>query len=245
MQNKRILLASWTFYPAWSYGGIARAMYELALMYAKDGYTVDVVTSDVFDNDSRHSKTFENINGVNIRYFRNLSNWAANQLKFPLPIGLSDWLRENIRSYDIVHIADFRNPFNFLVYRYCRKYGVPYVVSPFGTVPYELDAKFPIKKLFDLLWSKRMLIDAKYVTVQTQSEFEQLVQFGTDPKKTKIIPLMVDFEKFSKLPNPGIIRSKFGIPTDSKVLLFVGRIHEYKATKMMLDCFADYEKSFP
>lgn len=62
MGNKRILIASWTFYPAWSYGGIARVMYELASQYAKDGYEVDCISTDVLDATTRHNKTEDRVN---------------------------------------------------------------------------------------------------------------------------------------------------------------------------------------
>lgn len=62
MRNKKILIASRTFYPAWSYGGIARVMYELASQYAKDGYEVDCISTDVFDNMTRHNKTEDTVN---------------------------------------------------------------------------------------------------------------------------------------------------------------------------------------
>lgn len=59
----------------------------------------------------------------------------------------------------------------------CKKHNIPYIVSPFGCVPYEMDAKFIIKKAFDLVWSKNMMKQAKYITVQTQSEFDEVHKF--------------------------------------------------------------------
>ncbi|HBB03982.1 TPA: hypothetical protein DCZ39_03735 [Patescibacteria group bacterium] len=114
---------------------------------------------------------------MKIYYFKNLSNRLANKLKFPVPLGLKTRLKHNIKNYDIVHIADFRNVFNYQIYAQCKKHAIPYIVSPFGCVPYEMDAKFFIKKIFDLLWSKNMLKQAKYVTVQTQSEFDEVHKF--------------------------------------------------------------------
>lgn len=61
MKNKKILIASWTFYPAWSYGGIARVMYDLAAQYAKDGHEVDCITTDVFDDKKRHDKSEDTV----------------------------------------------------------------------------------------------------------------------------------------------------------------------------------------
>ena len=59
MQNKKILIASWTYYPAWSYGGIARVMYDLSKNLVQDGHTVDAITTDVLDNATRNTKKSE------------------------------------------------------------------------------------------------------------------------------------------------------------------------------------------
>lgn len=245
MKNKRILIASWTFYPAWSYGGIARVMYELAIQYQKDWYEVDCITTDVFDEKKRYNKTKEVINWLKIYYFKNMSNVIANKLKFPTPLWLKKRLKNNIKEYDIIHIADFRNIFNHEIYIQCKKNKIPYIVSPFWCVPYEIDLKFPIKKAFDLIRSKNMMMEAKHVTVQTQSEFEELLKFGVDRNKIKLIPLMVDYTKFKTLPKVWFIREEYRISEKAKILLFVWRIHKYKATDMMVDCFFDYQKQIP
>lgn len=242
MKNKKILIASWTFYPAWSYGGIARVMYDLAAQYAKDGHEVDCITTDVFDDKKRHDKSEDTVSWIQIKYFKNISNILTNKLKFPIPLGLKARLKHNIKNYDVVHIADFRNMFNYQIYMQCKKHNIPYIVSPFGCVPYEMDAKFIIKKAFDLVWSKNMMKQAKYITVQTQSEFDEVHKFWIKKENIKLIPLMVDFEKFKNLPHHWSVREKYGISSTAKILLFVWRIHTYKATDMMIDCFFDYQK---
>lgn len=244
MENKkRILIASWTYYPAWSYGGIARVMYDLSKSLSMDWYSVDAITTDVFDNNSRNKKEQDTSEGIQIFYFKNRSNTIANKLKTPLPIGLSKWLETNIRKYDIVHIGDFRNLFNYEVFLYCKKYNIPYIISPFWTVPYKKDLRWIIKWIYDKTWSQDFLRNAKYITVQTENEKKELIAYGINPSIIKLIPLMIEYEKFKGLPEKGIIRKKYNISTDAKILLFVGRIHEYKATNMMIDCFHKYQKT--
>ena len=53
---------------------------------------------------------------------------------------------------------------------------------------------------------------------------------------------MIEFTKFQDTPERGLARKKHSIPLDATILLFVGRIHEYKATDMMIDCFYEYQK---
>lgn len=242
MQNKKILIATWTFYPAWGYWGIARVMFDLSKQLVNDGYDVDVITTDVFDNNSRHDRNRDYVDWMNIYYFKNLSNKLANIWKMPLPIHLCKWLKINIQKYNIVHIWDFRNIFNFIIYIYCKKYSIPYVLSPFWSVPFRSDLRWIIKKIFDITWSKKFLKQAKYVTVQTQSEYNEIFKYSGKQDNIKLIPLMIDYEKFRNTSERWVIRKKYVISDDAKVLLFVGRLHEYKATDMMIECFYEYQK---
>ncbi len=242
MKNKKILIASWTYYPAWSYGGIARVMYDLSKSLKEEGYAIDAITTDVLDNSSRNEKAEDIADGIHIFYFKNRNNLIANKLKTPLPIGLSHWLEKHITEYDIVHIGDFRNLFNYSIYRSCKKHQIPYIISPFWTVPYKKDIRGSIKWLYDMTWARDFLQDAKYVTVQTENEKQELIRFWIEENKIALIPLMIEFTKFQDTPERGLARKKHSIPLDATILLFVGRIHEYKATDMMIDCFYEYQK---
>lgn len=93
-------------------------------------------------------------------------------------------------------------------------------------------------------WSGRMLLEAKSVTVQTHDELDEVHSFWIPKKHIALIPLMVEYEKFKDLPERGIIRRKYWLWNDTKILLFVWRIHEYKATDMMLEVFYEYQKIY-
>ncbi|EKE26186.1 MAG: glycosyltransferase [uncultured bacterium (gcode 4)] len=245
MKKKRILIVSWTFFPAWSYWGIARVMFELAREYVKDWHHVDCISTDVFDNNSRNPKTEDNIDWMNIYYFKNVSHVLANKWKFPIPIWLRKWLKENIRNYDIVHIADFRNLMNYFTYKECIKNDIPYIVSSFGSIAYNFDFKMIIKKLFDFFWARKMMKQAKFVTSENENEAKCQNELWVPKEKIRIIPLMLDYEKFVNLSEPWEVRKKLNIDKDAKVLLFVWRIHRYKMPYMALDCFYDYQKKIP
>lgn len=244
MQNKNILIITPYFYPAWSYGGIPRVMFDLAKQLSNDGYTVECATTDVLDNEHRNEKAYEEVDGIKIHYFKNLSNKLVVNLKFPIPLGYRAWLEQNIQRFDVVHIADFRNLCSYYAYKACKKHSIPYIVSPFGTVPYTNDYKGIIKKIFDMSWSGRMLLEARSVTVQTNDELDEVITFWIPKEQISLIPLMVEYEKFKNLPERWIIRKQYSLRNDTKILLFVWRIHEYKATDMMLEVFYEYQKRY-
>ena len=89
-----------------------------------------------------------------------------------------------------------------------------------------------------------MLLNAKYVTVQTNDEYEEVNDFWVIKDNIKIIPLMIEYNKFMQLPEKWLIRKKYNISEKSKVLLFVWRIHEYKSTDMMIEVFYEFRKKY-
>jgi len=245
MQNKKnILIITPYFYPAWGYWWIPRVMFDLAKQFVNYWHNVECITTDVLDNHSRYNKEFETINWIKIYYFKNLSNKLVVNLKFPIPLWYNKWLKKNIHRFDIVHIADFRNMCSYYAYKNCKKYNIPYVISPFWTVPYTNDYKWIIKKIFDYSWSKDMLINAKYVTAQTDNELNEINNFWINRKKIKLIPLMIEFNKFKNLPEKWIVRKKYWLSNDIKILLFVWRINKYKSTDLMLESFCEYSKKY-
>lgn len=243
MKNKKILLASRTFYPAWAYGWIARVMYELSLALCSSGYRVDCISTDVLDDTKRNNVNHTLLeNWSNIYYFKNISNILAYRFKLPIPLWLWTWLNENITNYDIVHIGDLRNIFNFYIYTYCKKYSIPYIISPFWTAWARKDILYPIKKLFDLIRVKDFLLSAKYITAQIDKEIEDVISLGVNKDKVALIPLMIDTSKIISDSDYLNIREHHSLPSDATIFLFVWRIHEYKATKHMIHVFNMYNK---
>ena len=50
--------------------------------------------------------------------------------------------------------------------------------------------------------------------------------------------------EYNNLPLCGIFRRKFGIPEETKILLYIGRIHKTKGLDILVRAFADFAKNF-
>jgi len=63
----------------WAYGGIPRVMYELSRELTRMRHDVTVYTTDVLDQDKRcdQSGRETKVDGITVRYFRNISNSLA------------------------------------------------------------------------------------------------------------------------------------------------------------------------
>ena len=76
----RILQVTPYFYPAWTFGGPVKAVYELSKELVKKGHDVTVYTTDVCDRVSRSdvkSNAPVQVDGIRTYYFRNISKALA------------------------------------------------------------------------------------------------------------------------------------------------------------------------
>ena len=71
----RILQIIPYYAPAWGYGGPPRIMFDYARMLVSRGHKVTVYTTDAYRRDKRIEKAKDIIDGVEVRYFKNLSNY--------------------------------------------------------------------------------------------------------------------------------------------------------------------------
>lgn len=92
------------FHPA-HYGGTPKAAYDWALGLVHRGHEVTVFTTDAdWPKRIRHPAVKD---GIQIRTYRNLSNWLAYRCRMFLPLGL--FLFGSLDGFDIVHIHEYRN----------------------------------------------------------------------------------------------------------------------------------------
>lgn len=162
-----------------------------------------------------------------------------NKLGFSLMPGFIKQAQEIVKQSDIVHMHVFRTFQNVVLYYYCKKYNIPYVIDAHGAVPYHKNKRW-LKKLFDLIIGRRMLREAAYLIAETPTgvkEYEAL-KSGTPLEKIVIISPPFDIDEFAKLPERGSFRKKYNISPNKKVIMFLGRIHYIKGIDYLIKGFA-------
>ncbi len=75
-----------------------------------------------------------------------------------------------------------------------------------------------------------------------------LERSGLDPARIRSIPDAVDLHRFD--PNAarasGLgVRERFGIPSDARVVIYLGLLAEYQGTTLLIDAAADYLRQHP
>jgi len=234
----RILQVYPYFYPAWRYGGGTRVVYELSRYLANRGHKVTVYTTDALDEKSRVKVSTHPhyVKGVKTYYFKNLSNYLASRYILPLPMGLLPRIKEEIKEFEIIHLHGSRTFLNTVVHYYAKKYGIPYVLQPHGSLPRIIE-KQGLKKLYDWVWGNHILKDASKIIVVSKVEMEQCKEMGIDDSNITIIPNGLDIKRFKNLPRYGQFREKHGIGK-KHMILFLGRIHKIKGVDFLIKSFA-------
>lgn len=225
------------FYPAWPYGGTPRNAYGLCKELVKRGHEVTVFTTDALDAKDRIKETQETLDGIEVRRFRNMSNTVAFHHRIFLSPGMINAVRNNIKSFDLVHLNDYRTLQNLLVHHYARKYAIPYVLQARGSLV-RLISKQKLKALFDVMGGYRLLRDASRLIALAPLEVEQYMNQGVSKAKIDIVPNAIDLSQFENAPPRGDFRSKQGLKADNQVILFLGRIHKIKGIDLLIHAFA-------
>lgn len=232
----RILQVVPYFIPAWGYGGPQTTIYDLSKELVKRGHQVAVYTTDALNAKNRISETVETIDGIQVRRFRNLSNYIAHRYNFFWPQGMLSTTKKELPGFDIIHMYEYRTFQNVLVHHYAKKYGIPYIAQADGSLFPGL-GKRPLKTIFDLLFGHRIMSDASKLIAITPTEVEQYKELGAEESKIVQIPNSIDISEYEQLPEKGTFRKKYGI-TEENMVLFLGRIHKIKGVDILIKAVA-------
>jgi len=224
------------FYPAWAYGGTPKVVFELCRELVRKGHNVTVYTTDVFNKNSRQSAVGSRqstncieaeVEGIKIKYFKNISNSLAFNQKVFISPAISKALKKNLKQFDMVHLHEFRTLQNATAYKYLTKYKIPYVLSAHGSVLRLMGKEF-LKMLFDKSIGFKILKSAKRVIAVSNIEVEQYIKMGVERDRISLIPNGINISEFENADKvKGNFRRAYKL-SDKKILLFIGRLNAIK-----------------
>lgn len=229
------ILQAYIFFSIKFAGGTSDLMFKLCKALEKKNIKNTVLCgSHQFDSDL--SKKLKNTSFVVCRSF-------FDNLGFSITPGYINYLYKNLKYFDLVHMHVYRTFQNVIIYLFCKIYNVPYVMDAHGSVPYFTNKKF-LKKIYDFLIGKKILKDAKYLIAETEigkKEYLDLLP-SLDKNKIKIISPPFDTDEFERNFEKNKFRKKYNIPTSTKIISFLGRIHFIKGIDFLVKGFAELIK---
>jgi len=237
--------------PAWAYGGSVRAATDLTRALAAAGHQVYVLTTDTLSSTERTPIYREVIDGVQVIRVRNRSNWLRGKVNLSTPAGMQDTVRRLISKHriEVVHCHEVRTVENWLALPVANQLGVPVVVSPHGTLPYDTGRPI-IKKTWDRLLGHRMLSRFTQIIALTQNEAADARTIWTGrgaplrEEQISIVPNGVHLEDFAMLPAGGPFRERWKLGT-GPVVLYLGRLQARKGVQLLIPAFAQAVRQNP
>jgi glycosyltransferase involved in cell wall biosynthesis len=123
---------------------------------------------------------------------------------------------------------------------FCRKYGVPYIIRPHGTLDPYLRRKSRIKKgIYNLLLEKRNLDKASAIHYTSEEEMILAHRPINIQSPGVVVPLGLNPGDYAKLPSPDSFRNRFPECRGKFLFLFLGRLDFKKGLDLLCKAFGE------
>jgi len=240
----KILQVTPFFKPLWESGGVARVAYDISHNLHENGHDVTVYTTNrsIYPSDLPTNRA-TCVDGMNVYYFENLRKYIRGVTPPVMPYRMPAVAKREVAGFDLVHIHDHRTMLTVIASHYARKYGVPYVLQAHGALPQDTGST-RMKRLFDLLWAKKVILGAAGVIALNETEAERYRTLGVAEEKIAIVPNGIDLAEYPDLPTRGRFRAAWGIDGATKVVLYLGRLDPTKGIDLLIRSFAEVAREF-
>ncbi len=219
-----------------STGGVVRAVLLLSDALAQAGHEVEIVSLDLRDSPWLDA-TRDNGRAL-----------GASQSTYGYSPNLMPWLHKEGGRFDRVIVNGIWQYHSFAAWRRYAGSPIPYYVFPHGMLDPWFRRTYPLKHLKKWLywpWADyRVLRDASAVIFTSEQErIEARRSFWLYRCRERISPLGVE------PPHPirdGLrerFLEKYPVLRNTRILLFLGRLHLKKGCDLLLDAFAEQRNS--
>ncbi|MEM3713421.1 MAG: glycosyltransferase [Nitrososphaeria archaeon] len=233
----RILQIIPYFPPAYAFGGPVKVAYQISKELINRGHEVVVYTTDAKDFHSRLKMSSDNIKGIKVQYFRNISLTLARKLKLFITPQLISFERKEVKKFDVIHLHEYRTFQNIVICHHAREYGVPYILQAHGSLP-RIGSWKKLKLIYDIFFGYKLLKNSSKVVALSRFEAEQYKAMGVPDEKIAIIPNGIDLSEYTNLPPKGFFKNKYNIPEEKKIILYLGRINKTKGIDFLIKAYA-------
>jgi glycosyltransferase involved in cell wall biosynthesis len=216
------------------YGGPVKACLELCRELARRGEQVVIYTTNIDGNGELNVSLDTPLwdEEVEIRYF---PVQVPRRYVFSLPFAKA--LKTAIPGYDLVHIYSlYLFPSTVAAY-YCRRYGVPYLLEPHGTLdPYLFRRHRGRKWIYEYLFERRNLNESSAIRFTTVEEQELTRPLGLKAPGV-IVPIGVNLQDYEGTTLLRTFPATWPETRSKKVILFLSRLNFKKGLDLLAKAF--------
>lgn len=225
----RILQLIPYFWPARTFGGPAKVVYELCEELGRK-HNIMVYTSDAFNKERRirQSEKIKNSKKLKIYYFKNIINSLVFSQRLYTNFGIIPAYLKNREKFQVIHINDVFGIPQILVSMFARFFNNPYIVSTHGVDIAGDKNKRVSKAILYKVFIKTMLLRANYILATSPAEARLLRVLGFNNVKVVYNGISLlkykPSEKFSKYNKKDVFN-----------LLYIGRINALKGLSELIE----------
>jgi glycosyltransferase involved in cell wall biosynthesis len=221
------------------FGGSQMVLYQISKALIARGHEVTVYTSNLHNLQGTLNQGRESIDGIDVFRFDNINTRFSAKTGFVITPGMARAIKQNAQNFDLVHIHEARSFQHILVHRYLTKLNVPYVVQAhgsLGTQPKTVAEK-AFRSLYDSIIGSGIYRSAAKALSLSDAETKQYARMGVPSQRIQRIENGIDLLEYSNLPEKGMLRKAYGIKSDQRIILYLGRISESKGLALLVDAF--------
>ena len=164
---------------------------------------------------------------------------------FATSFPLAGALRDAIPAADIVHLHSLYLFHTWVTARLCRRFGVPYLLRPHGTLdPFLWRRHRARKAVLEALFQNRVLREAAAIHYTAEDE-QRLATPYAQGTPGVVVPNGLDLEQYAQLPPAGIFRQRHPEIGDRRIVLFLSRLNFKKGLDLLIPAFAQAAKRHP
>jgi glycosyltransferase involved in cell wall biosynthesis len=147
--------------------------------------------------------------------------------------------RDQVRSFDLVHVYGLYDLLAPPVARVCRSLGIPYIVEPIGMFR-PIVRSIALKHVYQRLFGDTLIRGAQRIVATSAQERTELINGGVPAEK--IVIRRNGIESPEQLPTAGSFRRQWRISENAQIVLYLGRLVSKKSPDLLLEAFAQYRQ---
>lgn len=218
---------------------------EVAIHLVKElnslGAKAEILTTDD-DGSNRLIVPFENptiYRGVPVRFFKRIDPRLKEFIISPSAVS---WMIKHLKDYDMLDIHYLFSFVPLMARSIARRRKLSYTVRTMGQLsPWALQQSKIKKRLFFSLQEFRNLLAADGLHSTSRAEEADIRAFGLP---NNVINLPLGVSRPDIIPNAsGLMRTKYNIPADRFVLLFLSRLHYKKRPDLAIEILREVKAS--
>jgi glycosyltransferase involved in cell wall biosynthesis len=205
-------------------GGTAERTMQISRAFIRKGHKSAILTT----NQGLNSSFIREVNDLECIIIRNVNH------RYFIPIITIPRLISIISRFDIVHITNHWNILNSIVTFTALKIGVPYIITPAGSL-HVFGRSRRKKALYNILFGKKIVQNASGRVAVNANEYAHYKSYGISKNEVVVIPNGVDPNQYYPIKDSWI-RAGYDLKK-IRYILFMGRLNKIKGPDILLKAF--------